>query len=42
MYPARHGGIELEALRTEVGLWVRTLEGGGGTPALPRIERNWG
>jgi uncharacterized protein len=42
MYPARHGGIELEALRTEVRLWVRKLEGGGGTPALPRIERNWG
>lgn len=37
-YPARHGGIDLAALRTQVENWVGALDAKGIVPALPRIE----
>jgi predicted metal-dependent hydrolase len=37
-YPARHGGIDLAGLRTQVERWVGALENEVSAPALPRIE----
>lgn len=37
-YPARHGGIDLAALRIQVENWVGALDGKGIVPALPRIQ----
>lgn len=37
-YPARHGGIDLAELRSQVERWVGALEDGRSVPALPRIQ----
>ncbi len=36
-YPARHGGIDLAALRACLEQWVSALQQGTSVPALPRI-----
>jgi uncharacterized protein len=41
-YPARHRGIDLAGLRTQVERWVGALENGNSVPALPSIQTHRG